>query len=216
MRCIVTAGPTYEPLDQVRRMTNFSTGRLGSELAGFLSQRGHDVILLRGEQATWSAIPAVSRLLTFSTTENLRAQLRAMATESIGAIFHTAAVSDFAFGKVWRRSADGTLSEIKSGKLSTREGTLLTELVPTTKILAELRGWFPSTLIVGWKYEVDGDRTAVMDLARRQLGDCRNDYCVANGPAYGEGFGLVSGAGSEQHAVKVSELYEQLGALLSA
>ncbi|HYG35630.1 MAG TPA: phosphopantothenoylcysteine decarboxylase, partial [Clostridia bacterium] len=46
MRCIVTAGPTYESLDNVRRLTNFSTGRLGSELVNFLTERGHEVILL--------------------------------------------------------------------------------------------------------------------------------------------------------------------------
>ena len=53
MRCIVTAGPTYEPLDQVRRLTNHSTGRLGSELTNYLTQCGHEVTLLIGEQATW-------------------------------------------------------------------------------------------------------------------------------------------------------------------
>src|SRR6478752_895156 len=53
MNCIVTAGPTYEPLDQVRLMTNFSTGRLGSELATFLTDKGHRVTLLSGQQATW-------------------------------------------------------------------------------------------------------------------------------------------------------------------
>jgi phosphopantothenoylcysteine decarboxylase/phosphopantothenate--cysteine ligase len=41
MNCIVTAGPTYEPLDDVRRLTNFSTGRLGTELANFLAARVH-------------------------------------------------------------------------------------------------------------------------------------------------------------------------------
>ena len=39
MNCIVTAGPTFEPLDDVRRLTNFSTGRLGTELANFLAAR---------------------------------------------------------------------------------------------------------------------------------------------------------------------------------
>jgi len=53
MRCLVTAGPTYEPLDAVRRLTNFSTGRLGSELAAFLAAHGHKVRLLLGEQATF-------------------------------------------------------------------------------------------------------------------------------------------------------------------
>ena len=50
MRCIVTAGPTFEPLDEVRRLTNFSTGRLGTELANFLQAAGGDVSLLLGEQ----------------------------------------------------------------------------------------------------------------------------------------------------------------------
>ena len=57
MNCIVTAGPTCEPLDEVRRLTNFSTGRLGTELANFLAARGHKVTLLVGEQATYSLKP---------------------------------------------------------------------------------------------------------------------------------------------------------------
>ena len=44
MRCIVTAGPTYESLDEVRRLTNFSTGRLGAQLARFLGERGEFVV----------------------------------------------------------------------------------------------------------------------------------------------------------------------------
>jgi drug/metabolite transporter (DMT)-like permease len=47
MKCIVTAGPTYEELDEVRRMTNFSTGALGSELANYLVDQGRAVELLR-------------------------------------------------------------------------------------------------------------------------------------------------------------------------
>ena len=48
MKCIVTAGPTYEELDDVRRLTNFSTGTLGTELANYLVDHGHEVELLRG------------------------------------------------------------------------------------------------------------------------------------------------------------------------
>ena len=51
MHCLVTAGPTYETMDNVRRLTNFSTGRLGTELANFLAESGHNVTLLIGEQA---------------------------------------------------------------------------------------------------------------------------------------------------------------------
>jgi hypothetical protein len=49
MRCIVTAGPTFEPLDQVRRLTNHSTGRLGSELTHYLAECGHELTLLIGQ-----------------------------------------------------------------------------------------------------------------------------------------------------------------------
>ena len=43
-----------KPLDDVRRLTNFSTGRLGTELANFLAARGHHVTLLIGESATYA------------------------------------------------------------------------------------------------------------------------------------------------------------------
>jgi phosphopantothenoylcysteine decarboxylase/phosphopantothenate--cysteine ligase len=115
----------------------------------------------------------------------------------VDAVFHAAAVSDFAFGKIWRRSAEGDLTEVQAGKLSSRQGTLLAELVPTPKIITELRQWFPQTRLVGWKYEVEGDRAGAIQQARRQITECRMDACVANGPAYGGGFGLVRGGGGE-------------------
>ena len=54
MHCIVTAGATWEPLDQVRRLTNFSTGSLGSALARRLAADGHPVDLLLAESASWN------------------------------------------------------------------------------------------------------------------------------------------------------------------
>ncbi|SVB07858.1 uncharacterized protein METZ01_LOCUS160712, partial [marine metagenome] len=51
MHCLVTAGPTIEPIDEVRRLTNHSTGRLGCSLADALSHAGHRVTLLLSEVA---------------------------------------------------------------------------------------------------------------------------------------------------------------------
>jgi phosphopantothenate---cysteine ligase (CTP) len=215
VHCIVTAGPTFEPLDEVRRLTNFSTGRLGSELANFLAARGHAVTLLIGEQATWQGERRADRVETFATTTALRERLRAHAGEPVEAVFHAAAVSDFTFGKVWLRSAGGELTEAKAGKISTREGTLLAELVPTAKILAELRDWFPQALLVGWKYEVDGDRASVVAAAQKQIADCRTDACVANGPAYGIGLGVVSPDGSLTHCRETGSLFDVLERLVS-
>ncbi len=210
MQCIVTAGPTYEPLDEVRRLTNFSTGRLGSELVNSLAARGHETTLLIGQQASYRGERHARRVETFTTTADLRDRFRALAGEAVEAVFHAAAVSDFAFGKVWRRSPTGELIELQAGKFSTRQGTLLAELAPTPKIIAELRGWFPRARLVGWKYEVEGGRAGAVRLAEQQIVDCRTDACVANGPAYGAGFGLVRGGGEFVHLPDQAALFAAL------
>jgi phosphopantothenoylcysteine synthetase/decarboxylase len=210
MMCVVTAGPTYEELDEARRLTNFSTGRLGSELAQSLEKQGHQVRLLLGHYATWRPEAKSSRTEIFTTTDDLRKRLQRLGGKNAGAVFHAAAVSDFGFGKVWSRMEDGRLEEVRSAKIATRKGMLLAELIPTPKIIGELRGWFPTAFIVGWKYELEGDRAAVIGLAERQMAECRTDACVANGRAYGEGFGLVMGAGKVAHLKGRPELYGAL------
>jgi phosphopantothenate---cysteine ligase (CTP) len=208
MNCIVTAGPTYENLDKVRRLTNFSTGRLGIELANFLVDRGHDVTLLVGEQATYPGTRRAQRVEIFSTTTDLRDWLQnTLAGPSVNAVYHSAAVCDYAFGKIWLRSSHGDLTEVKAGKIGTAQGTLLAELVPTPKIISGLRDWFPKARIIGWKYEVDGNRAGVVGAALKQISECLTDACVANGPAYGEGFALVGRDGRSPHVADAAALY---------
>lgn len=208
MKCIVTAGPTYEPLDEVRRLTNFSTGRLGTELADFLSSHGHDVALFRGEQSTWTQ-SIKGRVVLFKTTNDLRDMLKAASSD---AIFHAAAVSDFAFGKIWQRTPAGELNPIKSGKISSRLQNIFAELVPTPKIISELRDWFPKAVLVGWKYKVDGNRDAAISKGQQQIAECHTNACVVNGPAYGHGFGLLTP--ELRHCGTKEELFEQLSAIL--
>ena len=158
---------------------------------------------------------SVSRLRRFTTTSDLRKFLREASSGDSHAVFHAAAVSDFRFGKLWRRTEDGQLREVRAGKLSTRHGSLIAELVPTEKLIAELRGWFPRAQLVGWKYEVDGGRARLLKLARRQIVQCRTDACVANGPAYGLGFGFVEADGKPLHLRTRQALFKTLGALLT-
>ena len=210
MNCIVTAGPTFEPLDDVRRLTNFSTGRLGTELANFLTARGHNVTLLIGEAVTYAGERKARMVETFSTTTDLREKLKSFSGKKMGAIFHAAAVSDFAFGKMFTPDATGKLKPFKpSKKISTRGGTLLVELLPTPKIIAELRHRFPQTKIFGWKFEADGGREDAIRVAKRQIADCATDFCVANGPAYGRGFGLV-GRDTQKHFTQAEKLFAAL------
>ncbi len=213
MNCVVTAGPTFEPLDEVRRLTNISTGRLGIELANFLAGRGHEVTLLLGQQATWRGERLAGQAKWFGTTKDLQGQLAALAGRPIDAVFHAAAVSDFAFGKVWERSAKGELTELSARKLSTRLEQLLVELIPTPKVIRQLREWWPRACLVGWKYEVEGDAARAVAQAEQQLIECRTNGCVANGPAYGLGFGLVTGPGQRLHLDNAEGLYVALESL---
>ena len=211
MNCIVTAGPTFEPLDDVRRLTNFSTGRLGTELANYLAARGHKVILLIGETATYAGERRASRVETFSTTTDLREKLQAVSSKKVDAIFHAAAVSDFSFGRIFAPDAANKLVEIKGAKkISTRQGKLLVELLPTAKIIAELRGWFPKAKITGWKFEADGKRADAIAAARKQVAGSATDLCVVNGPAYGEGFGLLGKKGEPVHLPNPPLLFDAL------
>ena len=214
MKVAVTAGPTYEPLDEVRRLTNFSTGILGSGLANFLTEQGHEVVLLVGYYASHRGELKARKVETFTTTADLRARLEALSTPGVGAVFHAAAVSDFTFDGVWERGETGQLIRCAERKISTRKGQLLVELKPTPKIIGELRGWFPQAQLVGWKYELDGDRARVIDVAREQLAKNRTNACVVNGAAYGDGFGLVRGTGRCEHLPDAAALYQALARLI--
>ena len=194
LSCLVTAGPSYEELDQVRRLTNFSTGKLGCGLADYLSAAGHKVKILLGHYATHRDLTEAVDLDIFTTGENLRELLEKEKAEKYDAVFHAAAVGDFKFGQVFFRQEHEALVPLESGKFSTRHGTLFAELVPTKKILPDLRFLFPKSVIVGWKYEVDGDRRVAIQKGIDQARLCNNEASVVNGPAYGLGFGLVQGS----------------------
>ena len=187
MRVIITCGPSFEPIDGVRRLTNFSTGELGLLLAVELSRAGHEVTCMKGEGSVSHVDSGGVRMITFSTNADLLAQLRGLAAWGAGAVFHAAALCDYRVKSV--RGADG--AALNAAKLPSRAGELTLTLEPAVKLLPELRAIFPAAKITGWKYELDGDRDDAMAVAREQLAACRTDACVVNGSAWGAGFGFL-------------------------
>ena len=178
---VVTCGPASAPIDSVRRITNFATGEIGSILSQALLKAGWDVICLRGEGSTFPA-PAGIDVRVFSTNDSLAALFQSLPAAP-KAIFHAAALCDFQVASIEGGSG------IK--KIPTRDGSLTLHLEPAPKILPRLREWFPQAFIVGWKYELDGDRPTALAKGVAQIRECRTDACVANGAAYGEGFGIL-------------------------
>jgi phosphopantothenate---cysteine ligase (CTP) len=193
MRVLVTCGPSYEPIDAVRRLTNFSTGELGTLLANRLARAGFSVLCLRGVMATHPAAldPAIEHL-AFSTNDDLLEHLRAVRDrDAVAAVFHAAALCDFRVKEA--RGADGCA--LDTPKIPSRAGELTLLLEPATKLIAHLRPLFPRALLVGWKYELAGTRAEALEKGRRQLAEHRTDLCVVNGAAFGEGFGVLGGDG---------------------
>ena len=187
MRLVVTCGPSYEPIDEVRRITNFSTGELGILLANRLAQAGFEVICFKGVGATSQKRLKDVRIVPFATNDHLRSELTALKHRGeVAAVFHAAALSDYRVRRV--QSSDG--SELAGLKIPSRDGGLTLTLEPATKLIPELRPLFPNSRIVGWKYELQGNREETLIAAAQQLEESRSDACVINGAAYGVGFGF--------------------------
>ncbi len=196
MNVIITCGPSFEPIDGMRRITNASTGELGLMLAERLSAAGHGVTVLKGAMAVSQHASGAAKIVTFSTNDDLLEKLSGLSAD---AIFHAAALCDF-------RVKEPHLA----GKIPTRSGEVLLTLVPTTKVLPQLRTLFPKARIFGWKFELDGTRGDVLAKAASQLRECATDGCVVNGSAWGKGFGVVRGDGSVVEVSGRGELCELL------
>ena len=69
MKILITAGPTYEHIDPVRFIGNYSTGKMGFALAETCAKRGHEVILIAGPVQQQIALPNVKRIDVESAQE---------------------------------------------------------------------------------------------------------------------------------------------------
>ena len=80
------------------------------------------------------------------------------------------------------------------------------ELVPSSKVISELRELFPQAKIAGWKYELDGTPEDVAAKAARQIAENHTDVCIMNGAAYGQGYGVYTANGERDHVVNTAAL----------
>ncbi len=213
MKILITCGPSYEPIDGARRMTNMSTGKLGVTLANNFAEAGHEVICLKGEGSTYPDAVIAGRTIPFSTNDDLAEKLAAISgSEAVDAVLHAAALCDYRVEEVRNDSGDRLISQ----KFATRSGRLHLILAPATKVLPRLRAMFPKAAIVGWKYELAGTSADAFERAWRQLRDGGTDACVLNGAAYGDGFALCRRDGSVQTSADSADLCRELELLLTA
>jgi phosphopantothenoylcysteine synthetase/decarboxylase len=179
-RVIVTGGPASAPIDAMRVLTNRSTGELGVLLANALVATGASVDGWIGESAS-SRMERDERVQwgSFSTNDDLLRCFEALANDGtkIAAIFHGAALSDFAVVRAER--PDGSI--IEEGKISSAEAEVRLILEPEPKLLSRLREWFPDAYLCGWKFEAGAPEAARLAV-QNQMQFCRTDSCILNGP----------------------------------
>ncbi|MEW6367410.1 MAG: bifunctional phosphopantothenoylcysteine decarboxylase/phosphopantothenate--cysteine ligase CoaBC [Acidobacteriota bacterium] len=170
---LVTAGPTREPIDPVRYVSNRSSGLMGYAIAAEALRRGARVILISGPVEIEP--PCGAELVSVETAEQMhRAVVDRLAEATI--IIKAAAVADF-------RPAAASDAKIK--KSAARHG-LDIHLEPTADILEEVGRKKGDRLLVGFSAETSPD----LSEARRKLEQKRCDIMVLNDVTRpGAGFG---------------------------
>ncbi|GAC1541138.1 MAG: bifunctional phosphopantothenoylcysteine decarboxylase/phosphopantothenate--cysteine ligase CoaBC [Candidatus Velthaea sp.] len=175
-RILITAGPTREPLDPVRFLTNASTGTTGIELAREALARGAHVELILGP--TFVAPPGGADVVRVETAAEMHAATLARAAPATIAIA-TAAVSD------WKPA---TRSDRKTKKSDDEPQSIALERTPD--ILAALGARKNGTFLVGFAAEThDIEAYGREKLARKHL-----DAIVVNDVSNAKGFGIGANA----------------------
>ena len=113
LRIVISAGPTREPIDPVRFLSNYSTGCMGSRLAAEALVRGHRVTVVSGPSV--EPLPSGTRTIVVETAREMERALRQQATRA-DVVIMAAAVSDFrpvrvASRKLSRRAQHGLALE---------------------------------------------------------------------------------------------------------
>ena len=161
-RVLVTAGPTREPLDPVRYLSNRSSGKMGYALAEAAKLRGAEVTLVSGPTA----------LPTPGSVEMVRVET---ASEMADAVLSHAASADYVFAAA--AVSDYRPAEIADQKLKKTGDAPTLTLTQTTDILAELGRRKPAAqTLVGFAAETEH----LLDHARRKLESKNLDWIVAN------------------------------------
>lgn len=164
MRLLITAGPTREYLDDVRYLSNASSGRMGYALAASAMGAGWDVVLVSGPVSLTP--PPGCEFHPVETTAEMRAACIAAFPRCDGVIA-AAAVCDY---KPRQRIA---------GKLA-KTGELVTlEMIETDDVLAELGASKGGRWVMGFALEAQNPRENALQKLRRK--NC--DWIVLNAPA---------------------------------
>lgn len=162
-KIVITAGPTYEKIDPVRFIGNYSSGKMGYALAEACASRGAEVVLVSGPVTLQTVHPNIHRIDVENAAEMHRATADAFKDADAGIL--CAAVADF------------TPEQVADQKIKRGKDDLVLRLKPTCDIAASLgKEKRPDQLLVGFALETCDEVSHAQDkLARKNF-----DFIVLN------------------------------------
>ncbi|MHA2501723.1 MAG: bifunctional phosphopantothenoylcysteine decarboxylase/phosphopantothenate--cysteine ligase CoaBC [Candidatus Kariarchaeaceae archaeon] len=176
---LVTGGPTREYFDNVRYITNGSSGRMGIEIAKSALMAGAETKLLLGPTHL-TAPRAVDTISVFTTDDMIQAMLKELEKKPESMVILSSAMADF----TPREKIDG---KIKSG------AELSVPLKPTTKLSNLIKAKFPQSTLVLFKAEWEETVGELAKRAKEKLESCDGDLVIANDLSRpGAGFAAIS------------------------
>jgi phosphopantothenoylcysteine decarboxylase/phosphopantothenate--cysteine ligase len=179
---LITAGPTQEPLDPVRYISNRSSGKMGYALAEAAAARGARVILISGP--VHLPAPGGVELVAVRTAVEMRQKVMENLADA-GIVIKAAAVADF------------HLSQVPDQKVKKTAARISLELDPTPDILAELGKKKDGRLLIGFAAETQN----LHQEAWRKLESKNCDMVVGNLVAGSEGRSEVGFEADENEVV---------------
>ncbi|HJD10332.1 MAG TPA: bifunctional phosphopantothenoylcysteine decarboxylase/phosphopantothenate--cysteine ligase CoaBC [Candidatus Phocaeicola caecigallinarum] len=160
---LITAGPTYEKIDPVRFIGNYSSGKMGYALAEACARRGADVTLISGPVALQVQHPAIRRIDVESAEQMYQAAIRLYPQANAGIL--CAAVADF------------TPETVASNKIKREGEDLIVRLKPTQDIAAALgKIKRPDQRLVGFALETYDEQIHAQEKLKRK----NFDFIVLN------------------------------------
>ncbi|MDT2674509.1 phosphopantothenate--cysteine ligase [Enterococcus dongliensis] len=195
MRILVTSGGTSEKIDDVRAITNHSSGKLGKAIVESFAKDQVIVDLITTRLAVKPEGPTIN-LHYIETTADLEKKLKElMTTHSYDAVIHSMAVSDFTpessvtledleSAIALQTDLPTTLLEIANKrttkKISSDTDHLVIVLKKNPKIISLIKKLQPQTILVGFKLLVDVPMIELLNVAKESLEKNHADFILAN------------------------------------
>jgi phosphopantothenoylcysteine decarboxylase/phosphopantothenate--cysteine ligase len=167
-RVLITAGPTWVAIDDVRVISNIATGETGILLANKLTDLDVLTTLVLGPVGACCLDKSI-KLIRFRFFEELKNKLaKELAANRYDVVIHSAAVSDYRPGKKVKGKIKSDLKECKL------------KLIRTPKLIDLIKKISPSAFLVGFKFEMDPSKGNLIRSAERLLNQAQLDCVVAN------------------------------------